>query len=296
MNDLNKQYLNEFINQQTVTNTGSVHTEDAYRSDINQYLEFFEGEDLLNIDQSNAFEYLNALYKMELAPTTIARKVSALRSFFKFMQMNYGATMNPFNQIKVQSPSQKLPRFLTKQELNNLLLSCDDSVLGKRNRLMFELMYASGLRVSECVGLQLKDIQQKERVILVEGKGSKERLAFYYPSLSLKISEYLSELRPLLMKQESHDFVFVNANGKPLSPRGFQYALAKQAKIAGLKQRVHPHMLRHSFATHLLDQGANLRVVQSLLGHESLSTTQIYTHVSQEKLKEIYDKTINHII
>lgn len=291
-----KSYLDEFIKQQSLTNTGSEHTAEAYYRDILQFIEYFEDVNLLDANVSIAYEYLNELYSLSLSPSTIARKVSALRSFFKFLQMNYGAKNNPFKQVKVRNTDKKLPSFLMRQELDDLFLSCDDDLLGKRNRLMFELMYASGLRVSEVVDMKVNDINLNERLILVHGKGSKERLAFFYPELIDRIKDYLNSVRPELMNQLEHDFVFVNARGNPITARGIQYALDMQGKKAGLRQKVHPHMLRHSFATHLLDNGANLRVVQSLLGHESLSTTQIYTHVSQEKLKKVYEETINHII
>lgn len=296
MNNINKQYLNEFIASLAISNTGSANTEEAYHRDIKQYLDFAEPVNLLKLDISNAYAYLNELYNLSLSSTTISRKISALRSFMTFLQLNYGAENNPFKLVKVKASPQKLPKFLMHSELEELFLSCDQTYLGKRNRLMFELMYACGLRLSELVDIKLKDVRLSERLILIKGKGSKERLVFFYKDLMPTINEYLQKVRPHLLKDKHHNLLFVNNHGNPISPRGVQYALTQQAKLAGLRQKVNPHMLRHSFATHLLDNGANLRVVQSLLGHESLSTTQIYTHVSQEKLKEIYDQTINHII
>lgn len=296
MKNTSNQYLNEFIAALSISNTGSDNTEEAYHRDVRQFLDFVGDVDLLKLELSHAYSYLNELYSLELSSSTIARKISALRSFMKFLQLNYGAQNNPFKQVKVKSSTQKLPNFLMHSELEQLFLSCDTSHLGKRNRLMFELMYACGLRLSELVNIKVQDVRINERLVLVHGKGNKERLVFFYESLVPIIEEYTKVVRPELLGDNRHDFLFTNNRGNQISPRGVQYALNKQAKLAGLRQKVHPHMLRHSFATHLLDNGANLRVVQSLLGHESLSTTQIYTHVSQEKLKEIYDNTINHII
>lgn len=296
MKNSSKQYLNEFIAALGISNTGSENTEEAYQRDIHQFLEFIGDVDLLDLDLSYAYDYLNELYSLKLSSSTIARKISALRSFLKFLQLNYGAQNNPFKQVKVKSSPQKLPKFLMHSELEQLFMSCDTSFLGKRNRLMFELMYACGLRLSELVDIKVKDVRINERLVLVMGKGSKERLVFFYKDLVALLEDYLENVRPEMLKDNMHDFLFLNNHGNAISPRGVQYTLAKQGELAGLRQKVHPHMLRHSFATHLLDNGANLRVVQSLLGHESLSTTQIYTHVSQEKLKEIYDNTIVHII
>lgn len=296
MKNSNNQFLNEFISALGISNTGSQHTEEAYQGDILQFLDFVGDVDLLNLDLSYTYDYLNELYDLKLSSSTIARKISALRSFMKFLQLNYGAQNNPFKQVKVKSSPQKLPKFLMHSELERLFVSCDGSLLGKRNRVMFELMYACGLRLGELVDIKVKDLRINERLVLVLGKGSKERLVFFYPSLVPLLQDYVEAVRPSLLKDKRHDYLFTNNHGNAISPRGVQYALAKQGEAADLRQKLHPHMLRHSFATHLLDNGANLRVVQSLLGHESLSTTQIYTHVSQEKLKEIYDKTIVHII
>lgn len=295
VNQKNK-YIEDFITDLSVSNTGSKHTKEAYKRDINQFVDFLDGDDLLDIKIEHAYEYLNKLYDMELMSATIARKISALRSFMSFLQLNYGAKNNPFNQVKVKNNDKKLPKFLMYAEIEKLLLSCDDSLLGKRNRLMIELMYACGLRLSELVNISIRDIRLNDRVISIEGKGNKERLVFFYESLVSLLEEYIDVIRPQLVKDKSHSFLFVNNNGSQITPRGVQYVLKQQSKKSELRQNVHPHMLRHSFATHLLDNGANLRVVQSLLGHESLSTTQIYTHVSREKLKKIYDDTINHII
>lgn len=296
LKNLKNNYLNEFIAALGIANTGSENTEEAYRRDIKQFLDFVGDVDLLNLELTYAYDYLNELYSLSLSSATIARKISALRSYMKFLQLNYRAQNNPFKQVKVKSNTQKLPKFLMVSELEQLFLSCDSSLIGKRNRAMFELMYACGLRLSELVDIRIQDLRLNERLILIHGKGSKERLVFFYESLVPILDYYLQNIRPKMLKDKNHNFLFTNNHGNVISPRGIQYALNKQAITANLRQKVNPHMLRHSFATHLLDNGANLRVVQSLLGHESLSTTQIYTHVSQEKLKEIYDDTINHII
>lgn len=278
-----------------MTNTSSVHTKEAYERDVSQFLDSLGSQDdVLNLDSSIAYGYLNDLYDGGLSTSSVARKVSSLRSFFKFMQLNYGAQTNPFTGVKVQSRNRKLPTFLMHDEINAVLLACDDDALGVRNQVLVELMYACGLRVSEAVNLRISDINMSERSLTIIGKGNKERLLFFYEELAPKLETYLHTFRPQLIVRE-HPYVFVNKQGLPMSSRGIQYIFEKLGKQANLRVKLHPHMLRHSFATHLLDNGASLRVVQTLLGHESLSTTQIYTHVSLQRLKESYDQAMKQL-
>lgn len=291
----NSQYLENFLLQIKISNTDSKHTEVNYRYDVTQFLEYLEGEDLLNLDIKVGFSYISALYETGLAQSSVSRKISSLRSFMRFMQLNYGASTNPFINIRIKRTSSKLPNFLMFSEVEQLLLSFDQSDLGIRNRVLVELMYACGLRVSEASGLRLRDINFEDRSILVLGKGSKERYLFYYESLSGLLEHYIKEVRPKFLKETKNDFLFLNRSGKQLSDRGIQHIFKVAGEKAGLRTHLHPHMLRHSFATHLLDNGANLRVVQMLLGHESISTTQIYTHVSTETLKKSYNAAMNKI-
>lgn len=285
----------DFMRHIAITNTSSEHTNVAYESDIRQFLDFIEGQAVHEVDRLMAYDYLNMLYDSNLSSSSVARKISTLRSFYKFLQINYGLTDNPFQQIKIKRQGRHLPHFLMYDEIETLLLSCDESVLGVRNQVMIELMYACGLRVSEVVDLQIHDLDLTERSLRVIGKGNKERQLFFYESLVPKLWSYLNLYRPQFPNVSDTEAVFLNQRGKPLTPRGIQHILEHQGKTAGLRMKLHPHMLRHSFATHLLDNGASLRVVQTLLGHESLSTTQIYTHVSMQKIKEVYDDAIEKI-
>lgn len=293
---MQRKYLNEFLMEMEIAHTGSEHTHLAYEKDILQFYDFLEEQAFEDVQAKDVYAYLNELYQLGLKPATIARKMSALRSFWRFCQQNFAFGPNPFQDVKVRDGGRKLPEFLMHEELQALFLVCDNSPMGQRDRLMMELMYASGLRLSELTSLQVSSISMADRSILVEGKGKKERYVFFYPDLAKLLSEYVNETLPLLRKDKKHDYLFVNRFGNPISERGVQHVVAKRGREANLKKHVHPHMFRHSFATHLLDNGANLRVVQSLLGHESLSTTQIYTHVSKERIQKIYDDTINHII
>lgn len=291
-----KHYLNEFLRHISATNTASDHTRDAYSRDVTQFLDFLdESDDLLSLDTDIAYNYLNELYNAKLSSTSVARKISTLRSFFKFLQMNYGAQINPFSSVKIKQGSRSLPNYLTVEEMNALLLSCSDDNLGIRNQVLIELMYACGLRLQECTNLKMSDISIRDRKLSIIGKGNKERTLFFYESLAIKLDNYIKVIRPQLLKDKQNDTLFLNTHGNPISRRGVQFVLEKQGKEANLRMHLHPHMLRHSFATHLLDNGANLRIVQTLLGHETLSTTQIYAHVSLSKIKDAYDSAMKNL-
>lgn len=288
-------YLNEFLRHISATNTASHNTSEAYSRDVAQFLEFIEDLDLMNLNQEIAYNYLNELYSAKLSSTSVARKISSLRSFFKFMQMNYGLQINPFASVRIKQQSRSLPKFLMHEEMNQLLLSCGEDKLGVRNQVLIELMYACGLRLQECVDLKVDDLNLNHRSLRVIGKGNKERVLFFYADLLPKLRNYLEIVRPQFLKDTITDSLFLNNHGKPLSNRGVQYLIEKQGIEANLRVSLHPHMLRHTFATHLLDNGANLRIVQTLLGHESLSTTQIYAHVSMNKIKQAYDDAMANI-
>lgn len=293
--DLKQNYLNSFLKHIRIVNSASEHTEDNYRRDINQFFDYLEGEDLLNLDPMLGFSYLNALYEMELSSSSVARKVSALRSFMKFMQLNYGALENPFLNISIRQTQKRLPNFLMFSELENLIMSCEEDDLGIRNRVFIELMYACGLRVSEACNIKLSDLDLESRTLIVTGKGDKTRQLFFYQGLVNPLDKYINEVRPNLLKDKNHDYLFLSNRGTQLSVRGAQYLLEKQGEKANLRMRLHPHILRHTFATHMLDRGASLRVVQALLGHESISTTQVYTHVTMDRLKKSYESAMEKI-
>ncbi len=291
----NETYLNNFLKHIAYRNTSSENTDESYKTDITQFLDYLEGEDLLNLDAMIGYQYLNALYELNYASTTVSRKVSALRSFMKFMQMNYGALENPFSDITIRQTKKRLPEFLMFSELETLIHSCDESHLGLRNRCIIELMYACGLRASELVNITLDDIDLENRTLKVIGKGDKERHLFFYQGLVEPLKKYIEHVRPDLLKKSRNDMLFVANSGKPLSVRGLQYILKTQGESANLRTKLHPHILRHTFATHLLDNGASLRVVQSLLGHESISTTQVYTHVSMDRIKKSYEEAMENV-
>jgi len=283
--------LERFLKANALRNTGSIHTHNAYRRDLSHFFVYCHQNkvfELKEIDAHLIHRYLETL--SQLKNSSVARKLSSLRSFFDYLIYEGVLESNPTQRIK-RIRSNHLPDFLLFDELLQLLDSFHvDEPEGLRNRAMFELMYACGLRVSELCKLQMMDIDLSSRMIRVVGKGSKERLIPFYDSMADLMRAYLQSARPQLLKHERHSVIFVNQKGKALSSRGVEYILDRSAKEAGIKRSLHPHMLRHSFATHLLDNGADLRVVQELLGHAHLSTTQIYTHVTLDRLKETYMK------
>lgn len=292
-------YLEDFLRYEATMNTGSEHTQDAYRRDIGNFLQFLEAsgiQELGDVDRIVIMNYVNALQDPEaggkpLGSSTIARKLSAVRSFYRYLNEYADISTNPFLYFKAPKVSRSIPEFLFYEEMKILLSSFDlHDPAQLRDRAMFELMYACGLRVSELTALTIEDIDLSDGILHIKGKGDKMRIVPFYPLAKKLLVRYLNEVRVKWIGNQDHRVVFINQRGKAITSRGVQYRLDIALHNSGLHMRVHPHMFRHSFATHLLDNGADLRLVQELLGHASLSTTQIYTHVSKERLKNIYDQ------
>jgi tyrosine recombinase XerC len=242
-------------------------------------------------------DYLSYLSEKKIVKASIARKVSSMRSFYKYLEREGIITINPMQYISSPKLDKRLPSFLTNAEINRLLDAPDDEdPYGRRDRAFLELLYASGLRVSELAGLKLDQVNLETREIRVIGKGSKERVVLMGEPAARALKIYIEEARGLIPKikptsrtnKKKTKAVFVNNEGYPLTERSVQEILQKYADKAGIGKKVHPHMLRHTFATHMLDGGADLRVVQELLGHADLSTTQIYTHISKSQAKKVY--------
>ena len=292
-------YLDRFLMHIQTTRSGSQHTMDAYHRDIVEFLSFLEEENihsLADVDRIVVMNYVTTLRHKEgmnrtlMKNSTIARKLSALRSYYRYLNEYIGIQVNPFLYFKAPKQARKIPEFLFYDEIDTLLASFDLSKpVYVRDRALFELMYACGLRVSEVVELTIQDIDFNDQFVRVLGKGQKERIVPFYDICKERLCDYLENVRGKWCRDDQNNYVFVNQRGNKLTTRGVQYRLEQALKTCDLDIHVHPHMFRHSFATHLLDNGADLRVVQELLGHASLSTTQIYTHVSQAKIKDAYN-------
>lgn len=269
----------------------AAHSLDAYSRDLRHFSAFFpaKGADLPG--ESDLNRYLDALYAAGLAPRTVARRLVTLRNFYKFLLAEGLLAEDPTARIRLPKQGQKLPKYLNHQEIDQLTEApALDSSTGLRDRAMLELIYASGLRVSEVCGLELADLDLEQAIVRVHGKGGRTRLVPVGRAAIADLREYLEVQRPALLKGRASRFLFVTARGGPLSRQGFWKALGGHRLRAGLAQKVNPHMLRHTFATHLVEGGADLRSVQTLLGHADIGTTQIYTHVARSRLRQTIDQ------
>ena len=285
--------IEKFIEYHSQMNTNSEHSKDAYRRDLFHFKDFL-CEQNINYDEVDRQLILNYISYMRLIHnlknSSISRKLSSLRCFYRYLAQYHGLQGFPFAMVRIGVKEKKIPEFLFYDEMINLLESISlDNDEDIRNRAMFEMMYACGLRVSEVANLSINDIDLDEQIVRIIGKRKKERIVPFYDAAKECLELYLKEVRPKKAATDN-DICFLNHRGEKLTSRGIQYILDKVVIKSGLFLKVHPHMFRHSFATHLLDNGADLRVVQELLGHDNLSTTQIYTHVTTNKIRKIYEK------
>ncbi len=280
-------YLEEYLHYLRYEKNYSNMTIDSYESDIVEFLEYLDNQDInvLNVKYNDMSDFLRTIDDKEKA-TTLARKISSIRGFYKFL-INLGYVKNnPCSLIKTPKKEKKLPRFFYYNELEEMFNVPDlKTSLGQRDRLLLEVLYASGVRVSELVNIKISDISGMDIKIL--GKGSKERIAHIGEYAKEILDLYLSDGYIALNKKKS-EYLFLNNNGGKLSVRGVRYLLDNIINKTTINKKISPHMLRHSFATHLLNEGCDILSVQELLGHESLSATAIYTHVTTDKLKEVY--------
>lgn len=277
----------------------SDETVKAYLSDIREFCEFMkETGDFTSFDKVATLDvqvFLSHLYDLNEARTTIIRKVSSLRSFYNFMVREDLVADNPFEYVSIKKHEKALPRFFYEKEMNALFAAAksgDNEQLNLRDSALLETLYGTGMRVSECAGLTLSDVDFNVKMMLVRGKGKKERYIPFGNYDKQALQDYLTQTREPLMQKyhKTHDVVFVNHYGDPITSTGIEYILNRIIERSSLTADIHPHMLRHTFATHLLNRGADLRTVQELLGHSSLSTTQIYTHVTRDHLQRDYRK------
>ena len=270
------------------------NTISSYVSDVEAYLMYLEDTLLIDdpnlITEDNVTRFLLSLKKKKFSTTSISRYLSSIKSFHKFLSKDGLTKKNVTLQISSPKIDKKLPVVLTVEEVSKLLDSSKgDKPLDLRNEAMFELIYACGFRVSELVNLKINNLHLTSKMIQVIGKGAKERLVPVNDYAIKVLRKYLLEARPLLLKDaKDSGFIFLNNNGQVLSRVGFFKLLKNLAKEAGIEKDISPHTLRHSYATHLLEAGVDLRYIQELLGHEDISTTQIYTHLSLAKVKEVY--------
>lgn len=286
--------ISEFETYLKVEKNASLHTIKNYLADIEQFHSFIEKE-MINVFSEVNHQairlYLTELFEKGLSRRSVSRKLSSMRAFFKFLEREHYIESNPFHQISLPKMQKTIPDFFYKEELEKLFeVEKLDTPLSVRNQAIIELFYATGIRVSELVQLKVSDIDFNVGTLLVIGKGNKERYVPFGMYAEDALNNYLKHSRKeLLMKSdEQTDILFLNHLGKPLTTRGIRHILNEMIKKAALTSAIHPHKLRHTFATHLLNEGADMRSVQEMLGHENLSSTQIYTHVTKDYLQTIY--------
>ena len=288
------QYFDYYLNYLEVEKGLAANTLEAYGRDLASYLDYLKKIDVSSLDAINSLQILQFLANRKaegMSPRSRARILSSLRSFHRFLLSENYLAIDPTALIESPRALPPLPKLLSQTEVERLLVAPQgESNLVLRDRAMLELLYATGMRVSELVGLSLSDLKMDIGCINAFGKGGKQRL-IPVGDVALEIlQEYLHNGRPHLQTEVVSNVVFLNRRGRGLSRQGFWKNLKRHAVTAGITQKVYPHMLRHSFATHLLENGADLRAVQTMLGHADISTTQIYTHVIQERLKQIHQQ------
>tara|TARA_Y100001934_G_scaffold69664_1_gene86478 strand:+ start:578 stop:1465 length:888 start_codon:yes stop_codon:yes gene_type:complete len=285
-------YFQNYLTILRVERNFSAHTIDAYKRDIKQYLEHLDSNGIKSLDDISSEhirDYVRKLNNTGLAAKSIARIISSIRSYHNFLSCEKIIKDNPALNLDSPKIPKKLPEVLSEKEISNIVKAIDDSYqFAKRDKAIIEMLYSCGIRVTELCDLETTNLFIEDDLIRVMGKGSKERLLPLGGRAKRFLNDYLNKTRDKLIKKTSSSSVFVSRNGKPLTRAMINNILKKWCLASGITKSVSPHTLRHSFATHLLEGGADLRFVQALLGHSDISTTQIYTHLDKHHLKEIY--------
>jgi integrase/recombinase XerD len=288
------QYLDQFLNYLLVERGLSANTLDAYGRDLARYLDFLDKEGVSQADgvsPPTVLRFLGRLKESGLSARSRARALVSLRMFHKFLLAEKLAAVNPTSRIEAPRSIQGLPHTLSPAEVERLLAApVGEEAFACRDRAMLELLYATGLRVSELVGLKLEDLQLEVGYLFAFGKGSKRRIVPMGETAIFELRRYLGAGRPFFDRESASPHLFLNRGGRGLTRQGFWKIIKRRARQAGIGKNITPHTLRHSFATHLLENGADLRAVQTMLGHADISTTQIYTHVTRERLRRIHEQ------
>ena len=289
---MNEKYIEEFIDYLRFEKKYSENTISSYKRDLNKINSYLK-KDFIKLTKADIQKYIQNLSKNKNS-NTISRIISSLKSFYKFLEINKYTNTNPLTTIISPKTARKLPKVLSEEEVNKLLDINLNNDFDYRNKAMLELMYSSGLRVSELINLTVNDVDLKNSLVRIFGKGSKERIVPLNDYATEALNNYILYHRPKLFKQKENNYLFLNNHGNQMTRQGFFKTLKKIAKEKGIKSELSPHTLRHSFATHLLKYGADLRSIQELLGHSDISTTQIYTHITNEMLEKNYHEYHPH--
>ena len=282
--------IEDYINYVYIEKKLSYNTKDAYLSDLKEFSSYLDGKKTIDVKASDIRNYIEHLNNINEKDKTIARKIVSIKTFFDYLMKIGKLSTNPSEKIESPKVKKTLPKVLNKKEVLMLLNIKPDSAKKWRDKAMIELMYAAGLRVSELVNLEVNDINLSDCYVRIYGKGKKERIVPIASSTVELLDNYINVYRPSLLKGYFTDKVFISSYGKGITRQGFFKILKKTAKEVGIEKDFSPHTLRHSFATHLLENGADLRSIGEMLGHENIKTTQIYTHISNNKKRKDYDR------
>lgn len=285
--------INDFLDYLNFEKKYSPNTVASYKKDLDKYYNFFKTKSLNSINNKDIEDYIISLNK-KLLSKSVSRNISSLKTFYKFLIIDGAVKSSPMDGITVPKIPKTLPKVLSEEEVNKLLTINLETPYDYRNKAMLELMYSSGLRVSELINLAVNDVDLKDEIVKVYGKGSKERIIPIGQYASEAVNIYLNDYRNSLVKKKVSNYLFLSSRGDKMSRQAFFKIIKNLAKTKNIKTDFSPHTLRHSFATHLLKHGADLRSIQELLGHSDISSTQIYTHISNEKLKENYKTAHPH--
>lgn len=283
----NDKYIELYLDHLKYEKKLSKNTIESYKDNLDKYYIYLDKKESINAKQSDIKEYLNQIKNM--SDKTRAHYITVLRSFYKFLLFNNYIKENPTENIVLPKLSKQLPKYLTVEEVDKLLDIDLITPLDYRNKAMLELLYATGTRISELINLTISNVSFEDDLIRVTGKGNKDRfipvgeIAMHYLKL------YLEDYRNSLLRNKQSEYLFLNTFGDPITRQGFFKIIKKECLKKNIKQEIGPHTLRHSFASHMLNNGADLRIVQELLGHSDISTTQIYTHLSNEKIRQDYE-------
>lgn len=286
-----KDLILKFIDELKYEKNYSDLTVNGYLYNLNVFLEFLNDNNIKNYNKvtyQDIRDFISYLYDLNYNNKTISRNISAIRSFFKFLKTNNYIDNNPCTLISNPKLEKRLPKFLNFEDTNKLLNAFDNNnFIGLRNSLILEILYSTGIRVSEITNIKLNDISMSDKSVVITGKGNKQRIV-YFGTLCLNLIDmYLKKSYPILNVNNS-DYLILSKRGKKINDREIRNIVDYAAKIAGIEMKISPHVLRHTYATHMLNEGADLRSVQELLGHENLSTTQVYTHLTNEKIRNVY--------
>ena len=288
-----KTEIENFIEYLIIEKKYSKNTITSYERDLIKFSEILNNKNVKKITRQDIQKYLNEINKNQ-SPRSTSRNISTLKSFYKYLKLNKIININPMDQINNPKMKKTLPKVLSEEEVNKLLEIKLQTNFDYRNKAMLELMYSSGLRVSELINLNVNDIDLENDTVKIFGKGSKERIIPLNDFAKEALKEYIMTHRKELFKHGENNYLFLNNHGNKMTRQGFFKILQKIAKEKNIKTEFSPHTLRHSFATHLLKYGADLRSIQELLGHSDISSTQIYTHVTNEKLEKDYKEYHPH--